>query len=88
VSAKENEVVASARRTPLIETMWAEVVERFDGQGVEWLCSEEGGRDSHELRTLELAASTFPVGTRLSIREPQAPEEGDGTHPNQMGPWS
>jgi hypothetical protein len=54
----------------LAETMWAEVVANYDGDGVEWRCAELSGMDTHVMPRLELAADTFPVGTRLSISEP------------------
>lgn len=54
------------------ETMWGEVVDD-DYEGVSFQLCEEGNRDGHHfLKEITLAANTFPVGTKISIREPSA----------------
>lgn len=51
-------------------TMWAEVVENYEGDGVEWSCHAISDMDSEERPLLELAANTFEVGTIVKIFEP------------------
>lgn len=52
-------------------SMWATVVvDDFDGS-VRWDCRTEGDMgDGDSLPVIELAADTFPTGTRLEIIEP------------------
>lgn len=52
-------------------TMWATVVEsEYDGS-IRWECHVEGDMgDGDSLPTITLSAETFPVGTKLEIKEP------------------
>ncbi|MGY6709755.1 MAG: hypothetical protein ACXIVF_15655 [Rhizobiaceae bacterium] len=53
------------------ETMWGEVVLDDDGVAT-FRLSEDSNRDgSHHAREISLAANTFPVGTTISISEPE-----------------
>lgn len=56
------------------EIMWGEVVEGYDDdEGIVFKLCEEGNRDGdHFAGEIKLKASTFSVGTKISIREPSA----------------
>lgn len=53
-------------------SMWAEVVADEETCKLFWRCQEADGRgeiSSHQI--VELAADTFPIGTRMTIVEPE-----------------
>lgn len=54
-----------------IATMWAELVVDEDGTHW-WRCNEEGSRtEATDYDIVNLSAAVFPVGSRLTITEPQ-----------------
>ncbi|WP_029066529.1 hypothetical protein [Labrenzia sp. DG1229] len=66
---------------------------KCDQHRPQWTGSAEGDQDGPEPigETIELAANTFPPGTRVTIEEPECPECGMvPTHmnkPGQSGNW-
>jgi hypothetical protein len=65
------------------ETMWAEMKpDLYGGKNCDklvpqWSCYAEGDKDGEDgLTALELAARTFPPGTKVVVSEPLCPDCG------------
>jgi hypothetical protein len=66
------------------ETMWAEMKpDCYGGQNCDqirprWECYAAGDMESEDgLKTISLAARTFPPGTRVVVQEPVCPQCGE-----------
>lgn len=75
------------------KTMWAEMAPDVYGGRTcdqivpQWSCAAEGDKgDSDTQRVLELAARTFPPGTKVEIHEPLCPRCGELRHPKFPAP--
>lgn len=69
-------------RSDMRETMWATVTFEEGDKAPMWACSTENDMgDGATLVALELRASTFPVGTRLSISEPAWTDDEEDAAP-------
>ena len=68
---------------PMRATMWAEMKpdcyggEKCDEIVPRWKGYAEGDKDSDTLDVIELAARTFPPGTKVVVREPTCPDCGE-----------
>lgn len=71
--------VAVLTSLPEREVMWAKVVFEEEDNSFLFELNEEGNRDGvHYDRSIEFAADTFPVGTRIVVYEP---DEDDAPSP-------
>jgi len=71
------------------ETMWAtmrpepQYSARGEHLAPRWQCYADGDKDGEEgLKTLDLAAYTFPPGTKVVVSEPCCPKCGDLREPS------
>lgn len=79
--------ITDATKPSLRETMWATVIFEGEDDSFRFELNEEGNRDGvHYDRSIEFAADTFPIGTKIVVYEPdeEADEEGVGASEAQL----